>query len=54
MEMLKGKNENILPLKTFGYVCFVRDNRLDVGKLNPKVVKCIFVGYLGIQKGYVC
>jgi hypothetical protein len=54
MEMLKCKNENILPLKTFGCVCFVQDNRPNVGKLNPRVVKCIFVGYSGTQKGYVC
>jgi hypothetical protein len=54
MKMLRGKNENILPLKTFGCVCFVQDNRPNVGKLNPRVVKCIFVGYSGTQKGYVC
>jgi hypothetical protein len=52
--MLKCKNENILPLKYFGCVCFVQDNRPNVGKLNPRVVKCIFVGYSGTQKGYVC
>jgi len=54
MEMLKGKNGDILPLKTFGCVCFVQDNRPNVGKLNPRAVKCIFVGYSGTQKGYVC
>jgi hypothetical protein len=54
MEMLKGKNENILPLKTFGYVCFVQDNRPNVEKLNLRVVKCIFVGYSRTHKGYVC
>jgi Reverse transcriptase (RNA-dependent DNA polymerase) len=54
IEMLKGKNEDVLPLKTFGYVCFVQDNRPNVEKLDPKAVKCVFVGYLAIQKGYVC
>jgi hypothetical protein len=32
----------------------VQDNRPNVGKLNPRAVKCIFVGYSGTQKGYVC
>jgi hypothetical protein len=35
-------------------VYFVQANRPNVGKLNLRVVKCIFVGYSDIQKGYVC
>jgi hypothetical protein len=54
IEMLKGKNQDVIPLKTFGCVCFVQDNRLNVGKLDPKAVKCVFVGYSATQKGYVC
>jgi hypothetical protein len=54
IEMLKGKNQDVIPLKTFGCVCFVQDNRPNVGKLDPKVVKCVFVGYSATQKGYVC
>jgi Integrase core domain/GAG-pre-integrase domain len=54
IEMLKGKNEDVIPLKTFGCVCFVQDNRPNVGKLDPKAVKCVFVGYSATQKGYVC
>jgi hypothetical protein len=54
MEILKGKNEKILPLKIFGCVCFVQDNRPNMGKVNPRAVKCIFVRYSGTQKGYVC
>jgi hypothetical protein len=49
IEMLKNKNENIFPLKTFDCVCFVQDNGFNV-----KFVKCIFVGYLSTQKGYIC
>ncbi|KAJ9550922.1 hypothetical protein OSB04_014967 [Centaurea solstitialis] len=52
--MLKGENEYILPLKVFGCVCFVKDNRPTVGKLDPRSVKCVFVGYSATQKGYVC
>jgi hypothetical protein len=35
-------------------VCFVQDNRPNVGKLNLRAVKYIFVGYSSTQKGYVC
>lgn len=52
--MLKGDNGGILPLKVFGYVCFVKDNRPTAGKLDPRAVRCVFVGYLAMQKGYVC
>jgi hypothetical protein len=52
-EMLKGENCDILPLKIFGCVCFVQDYRPNVGKLDPRAVKCIFVGYSATQKGYV-
>ncbi|KAF9661127.1 hypothetical protein SADUNF_Sadunf19G0035400 [Salix dunnii] len=30
------------------------DNRPSVGKLDPRAVKCVFVGYSATQKGYVC
>jgi hypothetical protein len=53
-EMLKGDNGGILPLKVFGYVCFVKDNRLSEGKLDPRAMNCVFVGYSATQKRYVC
>jgi hypothetical protein len=53
IEMLNGKNEDVLPLKTFGCVCFVQDKRSNVRKLDPRAVKCVFVGYSATQKGYV-
>jgi hypothetical protein len=52
--MLKGDNSGIFPLKVFGCVCFVKDNKPFVGKLDPGAVKYVFVGYLATQKGYVC
>jgi hypothetical protein len=52
--MLKGDNRGILPLKVFRCVYFVKDNRPTVGKLDPRNVKCVFVGYSGTQKGYIC
>ena len=53
-ELLPCNNSGILPLKVFGCVCFVKDSRPSVGKLDPKAVKCVFVGYSATQKGYVC
>ena len=35
-------------------MCFVRDHRPLVGKLDPQAVRCIFVGYSSTQKGYKC
>jgi len=49
-EVLRGTNEFIVPPKVFGCTCFVRDHRPSVGKLDPRAVKCIFVGYSQSQK----
>ena len=40
--------------KVFGYTCFVRDVCPQVSKLDLKSLKCIFVGYSCVQKGYRC
>ena len=40
--------------KVFGCTCFVRDVHPQVSKLDPKSLKCIFIGYSRIQKGYRC
>nr|ABA94321.1 retrotransposon protein, putative, unclassified [Oryza sativa Japonica Group] len=53
-ELLLGKREFKVPPKVFGCVCFVRDHRPSVGKLDPHAVKCVFVGYASSQKGYKC
>ena len=49
-------NNSLFPIdpKVFGCTCFVRDVRPQVSKLNPKSLKCIFVGYFRVQKGYRC
>jgi hypothetical protein len=54
IECLTGTNSYIVPPKVFGCVCFVKDYRPSVGKLDPRALKCIFVGYSGKQKGYKC
>lgn len=40
--------------KIFGSTCFVRDTQPSITKLDPKSLKCVFLGYSRIQKGYRC
>ena len=54
IECLTGRTTYVVPPKVFGCVCFVKDYRPSVGKLDPRAVKCVFVGYSGKQKGYKC
>ena len=35
-------------------MCFVREHRPSVGKLDPRAVRCIFIDYASSQKGYQC
>ena len=43
-----------LPPKVFGCVCFVQDTHPNLDKLFPRSIRCMFVGYSHIQKGYRC
>lgn len=52
IELLLGQREFKIPPRVFGCVCFVRDHRPSVGKLDPRAIKCVFVGYSSTQKGY--
>ena len=38
----------------FGCTCFVRDVRPQASKLDHKSLKCIFLRYSRVQKGYRC
>ncbi|KAJ9685291.1 hypothetical protein PVL29_017351 [Vitis rotundifolia] len=40
--------------RIFGCTCYVRDTRPFVTKLDLKALKCVFVGYSRLQKGYRC
>jgi len=40
--------------KVFGCVRFVHNHSPNRGKLNPRALKCIFIGYSSTQKGYKC
>ena len=49
-------NNPLFPIepKVFGCICFIRDVHPQVSKLNPKSLKCIFLGYSRVKKGYQC
>ena len=49
-------NKPLFPIEPhiFGCTCFVRDVRPQVSKLDHKYLKCIFLGYSRVQKGYRC
>ena len=49
-------NKPLFPIKPqiFACTCFVRDVRPQVSKLDHKSLKCIFLGYSRVQKGYRC
>lgn len=44
---------NSLPPKIFGYTAFIHQNQPQL-KLDPKALKCIFIGYSPTQQGYKC
>ena len=43
-----------LPPKIFGCVCYVHLLGRGSDKLDPRSIKCVFLGYSRIQKGYRC
>lgn len=43
-----------LPLRTFGCTCYVLDDRPHLTKLDPRSLKCLFLGYSKVSKGYKC
>lgn len=44
----------LIPLRVFGCTCFAHDLTPGKDKLSAKSLKCIFLGYSRIQKGYRC
>src|ERR1044072_6039385 len=43
-----------IPIKVFGCSAFVHNLNPHRSKLDPKSIKCIFLGYSPHQKGYRC
>ncbi|GMP30810.1 hypothetical protein CsSME_00005303 [Camellia sinensis var. sinensis] len=55
LELLPGTYPtSSLPRRVFGSVCFVHLQPRTRGKLDPKAVRCVFLGYSATQKGYKC
>uniref|UniRef100_A0A0V0H9U5 Putative ovule protein n=1 Tax=Solanum chacoense TaxID=4108 RepID=A0A0V0H9U5_SOLCH len=52
--LFPGQNPYRLPLRVFGCTCFVHDLSTRNDKLQPKSIKCVFLGYTRHQKGYKC
>ena len=48
------KTSNHLVPRIFGCVSFVHVHSPHRGKLDPRAIKCIFLGYSPTQKGYKC
>ncbi|KAI0496839.1 hypothetical protein KFK09_023163 [Dendrobium nobile] len=46
-------HHNLTP-KIFGRITYVHIHNQNRGKLDPRALKCIFIGYLATQKGYKC
>ena len=45
---------NNLTPRIFGCTTFVHVHSNNRGKLDPRAIKCVFVGYPSTQKGYKC
>ncbi|KOM56062.1 hypothetical protein LR48_Vigan10g195400 [Vigna angularis] len=43
-----------LPSRIFGCIAFVHSHHPNRSKLDPKALKCIFIGYPSNKKGYKC
>ena len=44
----------MLPLRKFGCVTYVHIHKNQRTKLDPCVVRCVFLGYVAHKKGYRC
>ncbi len=53
-EKFTGKKPDVSHLRVFGCIAYVHVPNEKRSKLNPKVKKCIFIGYSSKQKGYKC
>ena len=51
---LFGHSPLYFDLRTFGCVCFVHLPTHERHKLTTQSVKCVFLGYAILYKGYVC
>ena len=54
LEVLQERQPDLTYLKVFGCTCYVHLPTTLRDKLNPRAVKCIFLGYSQTKKGYKC
>ena len=54
LEVLQEKQPDLTYLKVFGCTCYVHLPATLCDKLDPRAVKCIFLGYSQTKKGYKC
>ena len=52
--LLPNQHLFCLPPHVFGCVCFVHILTLEQDKLSVKAMKCVFLGYSRLQRGYRC
>ena len=53
-EVLKETKIDLSHLKVFGCICFVHTQPTHRDKLDPRAVRCVFMGYSSTQKSYKC
>ncbi|KAM2656151.1 hypothetical protein EV1_011694 [Malus domestica] len=51
---LFGRPPQISHLKIFGCACYPLFKPYNTTKLQPKTTQCVFIGYAGQYKGYLC
>ncbi|CAL2265125.1 unnamed protein product [Prunus armeniaca] len=51
LEVMKGRKIDLSHLKVFGCTCFIRIQASHQDKLDPRAIKCMFLGYSSTQKG---
>ena len=51
---LYAKKPFSMTSRVFECTCFIQDLSLELDKLSPRSMKCVFVGYSRTQKGYQC
>ena len=53
-EALTGEKPDLSDLHEFGSKCWVLDQSGERGKLDPKSRPCLFLGFAGLSKAYLC
>ena len=54
LEVLQKQPPNLSHLRVFGCTCFVHIQTSHRDKLDPRAIKCVFLGYSTTQRGYKC